>query len=149
MWTWYSDILDLAPTRPLWWDEQAVPRFCQFAPDKVSNFYAREAALLLVRCQFGPAHCFVVAVSVPQQEGTTLADEIRAGTIHYGDPPRIAECGDGDANSIAIRVLQYWRYICEPRPARWVRDRSLEIVLDPTEEQHPPRSMTWGDYDAR
>lgn len=148
MWTWYSDILDLSPTRPLWWDEQAVPRFCAFAPDKVANFYAREAALLLVRCQFGPIHYFVVAVSGPRLRGTTLADEIRAGTVHYGDPPRIAECGNGDANSIAIRVLQYWREDWTPLP-RWFRDPSLEIVLDPMAEQRPPPQITWGDYDAQ
>lgn len=148
MWTWYSDILDLSPTRPLWWDEQAVPRFCQFAPDKVANFYATEAALLLISCVFNPIHHFVVAASGPRRSGRTLADEIRDGSFRYGDPPRIAECRDGDTTAHPIRVLQYWRQDWTPLP-RWFRDPSLEIVLDPAAEQHPPPQTTWGDYDTQ
>jgi hypothetical protein len=46
-------------------------------------------------------------------------------------------------------MLQYWRYTQRPLPPMWVREPSLEIVLDPTAEQHPPRNMTWDDYDVR
>lgn len=44
----------------------------------------------------------------------TLADAIRAGTIHYGDPPRHddttgPECHAGDTmNCYDLRVLEYW-----------------------------------------
>lgn len=47
----YFDILGLTSQTPQWWDEAAVPRFCEFKPEHCANIYAKEVILLLIRCQ--------------------------------------------------------------------------------------------------
>ena len=136
MHTEYSDILERIRMEPLWWDEHAVPRYCEFSPRMMANIYAREAVLLLISCQFGPLHHFEVAVSRLHPDSADLASEIRDRKIRYGDPPRGKGCKDGDASSVPIRILQYWR----KEGGAWVRDSSLETeVLDPNNEgyRHP------------
>jgi hypothetical protein len=49
--TEYDDIRALTAEPPKWWDEFAVPRYCDFRPRSAANIYAREAALLLIECQ--------------------------------------------------------------------------------------------------
>lgn len=61
----------------------------------------------------------------------TLADQIRAGTIHYGDPPRHDhhdDCPAGDTmNCIDLRVIEYWTRKNEARD--WCRVAELEIAF--------------------
>jgi DNA-directed RNA polymerase subunit N (RpoN/RPB10) len=45
----YEDILSRISEPPRWFDEQGVPRYCEFAPDRIAN--ARECALLAIECQ--------------------------------------------------------------------------------------------------
>ena len=62
----YEDIIILGSElgkEPIWWDENAVPRYCQFHPKEVANIYASEVCLLLIECQgcqfkFKVAMCF-------------------------------------------------------------------------------------------
>jgi hypothetical protein len=49
----YDDILTRITEEPSWFDEHAVPRYCEFAPNKVANIYTNEAALVEVTCH----HC--------------------------------------------------------------------------------------------
>jgi hypothetical protein len=74
--THYGDILDSVPGEPLWWDENAVPRFCEFSLDKLANIYASEAVLLLISCQIGPHHQFQAAMSRMLPVEADLATEI-------------------------------------------------------------------------
>lgn len=37
----YSDITDRLG-EPQWWDENAVPRYCEFEPARVANIYWRD-----------------------------------------------------------------------------------------------------------
>lgn len=132
----YTDILERISTEPLWWDEYAVPRYCEFSPRMMANIYAQEAVLLLISCAFGPLHHFKVAISQPQPGSADLASEILNRIIHYGDPPRGQSCRDGDTSSVPIRVLQYWRKTGTPWP-EWVRNSSLEIdVLASDNEEY-------------
>lgn len=124
--TYYGDILDRIPGEPLWWDENAVPRYCEFSPGYLANIYASEAVLLLISCQIGAHHHFHVAMSRQLPAEVDLATEIQEKRIHYGDPPVVAYCSSPDANSVAIQVLQYWRREASV-PFRWVRDPALEI----------------------
>jgi hypothetical protein len=78
----YRDILERIPTQPLWWDEHAVPRYCEFSPEQIAYYYAREAVLLLITTQNGPFVRFRAAVSRPHERGD-LADSIRCQTIAY------------------------------------------------------------------
>lgn len=51
MFRYFSDILERVPEPPSWWDENGVPRHGPIRPELVADFYASEAALLLISCQ--------------------------------------------------------------------------------------------------
>ena len=102
MFVCYNDIMSkLGP--PLWFDENAVPRYCEFHPRYLANIHADEAALLHVGCQV--CHIpFIVAVS---GQYPALKSGIADNTIDYGDPPNV-NCPNASISSMALRVLQYW-----------------------------------------
>ena len=129
----YLDIRNRIPEPPSWWDEYAVPRYCAFAPDELANIYADEAALFEVECQ-GCRRAFMVAFSSSASERVlrhypTIAELIREGLLHYGDPPNVGCCAAGPTmNCIDVRVVEYWK---QPRPGfDWERDASLEMALE-------------------
>jgi hypothetical protein len=121
----YEDILSRIAEEPIWFDEHAVPRFCDFAPDKLANIYARETALAEVTCQVCK-RLFRVAFSKANWQSGTIADAIRSRTLHFGDPPNVCCCGNMHMNSEPRRVVEYWR-----RDDAWTRDHSLEIDIRP------------------
>lgn len=43
----YTDIIEAAGRPPIWWQADGVPRFCAFAPGRVPDIYADEAACLV------------------------------------------------------------------------------------------------------
>jgi hypothetical protein len=121
--TEYRDIRERIPEPPKWFDECAVPRYCVFTPRQAANIYAREAVLFLIECQ-ACGHQFRVCLT---SRSGTVAEEIRQGTLHYGDPPNIECCPWGPSmNCIDLRVLEYWR---RNERLDWERDPSLEIEL--------------------
>jgi hypothetical protein len=150
----YADITSKIPEKPRWWDEEAVPRYCDFTPYETSHIYADEAALVLIKCQ----NCgeeFKVAFSMSAMKGmvhygqegveravinrlsgkfyASLADLIRSRKIHYGDPPNIECCASGPTmNCDDIQVLEYWKH--EPGNFTWTRDHNLEIFLGEPEK---------------
>lgn len=122
----YADIRERIVAHPMWWDEHGVPRYCPFAPNQCANIYAREAALVEIGCQACGSE-FLVAFTASAHEGKRLAEQIRLGTLHYGDPPNAGCCPAGPTmNCDDRRVLQYWRRT----GFDWQRDPSLEIPLD-------------------
>jgi len=136
----YEDIRSRIPEQPKWFDEEGVPRYCDFSPCKVANIYADEVALAGITCQ-GCGTRFKVAFSrsrnsamVAQVMGHTwvppsLADQIRSKEIHYGDPPNTGCCPAGPTmNSEPRRVLEYWQ---REAGIDWKRDPSLEIDIEP------------------
>lgn len=132
----YEDILALHPEPPLWWDENAVPRYCEFEPSKVVNIFANEVALIQVLCR----HCakpFTVAITsermpkvlVPEYE--TIREDIIFRQLHYGHPPNVGCCPEGPTlTSIPMKVFQYWHRDVH-RENIWKRDYSLELNIKP------------------
>ena len=117
----YADILDRIPEEPLWWDENAVPRYCQFGPRENANIYADEIVLLLIQCQ-ECAKEYRVCLSQtrydlynpydPDKPYPSLTRLVQDGQIHYGDPPNDCDegcCAGATMNSVAVRVLEFWR----------------------------------------
>ena len=114
----YRDILDRIAEPPVWFDENAVPRFCEFSTSETAYIYTNEAALVLIECQ-SCATLFKVAFTElnlrdelwdnSKKKVKNISDLIADGSIHYGDPPNIRCCGVGPTmNSVPIRVLEYW-----------------------------------------
>lgn len=107
----YSDIRSLTADEPLWWDENAVPRYCEFAPRVTANIYAVSAVLLLIECQNCSREFKVCMTNGPMDEyhGISLRRDIEADEIHYGDPPNAGCCPAGPTmNSVPRRVIEYW-----------------------------------------
>jgi hypothetical protein len=99
--------------KPLWWDEEAVPRYCEFSPDEIANIYAVEAVLALIACQ-DCGTIFPVAFSTSgysryDYKEIHLYHTIEERMLHYGDPPNYGCCGAGPSmNCDDIVVLEYW-----------------------------------------
>jgi hypothetical protein len=141
MFTEYHDITERIAEPPRWWDENRVPRYCEFSPYTIANIYAREAVLLDVICSMCGQH-FMAAMShggvAGQPERAVFAEEIRGGKLDeldYGDPPNFGNCRSGPSTGCyELRVLQYWSRML---PAKgWTRDKELEIEL-PTVKDVP------------
>lgn len=143
----YRDIRDRVAAPPAWFDERAVPRYCEFSPDEAANIYADECCLAEIRCQ-DCGHKFKVAFSssvtdivrrwmvlhdkeerITQADaaGMFLAADIKARRLHYGDPPNSGCCMAGPTmNSTMCRVLEFWH-----RPNfDWERDAALEVEFN-------------------
>ena len=138
MFTEYSDILDKIPEPPRWWDEHRVPRYIEFAPHRVADIYADEAALAEIAC-FGCLTIYKLACSsldfeAHERTGLPLAAAIRRGDLQLWDPPNPGCCRDGPSTGCYnLKILQYW---CRRNDGRnWTRDPSLEVDL--------PESKTW------
>lgn len=117
----YGDIL-MRLGNPQWWDEAGVPRYCTFEPSKKNDIYHDEVCLLKVECQ-ACRSSFLVALS---GKSPSLADSIRSGDIHYGDPPNNQCCPTGPSmNSIPRKVEQFWRRV----RGSWVRYFEFEQII--------------------
>lgn len=131
----YEDIMDAVNKDPLWWDENGTPRFAPFEPRMVPDIYAREAILMLIHCQNCETEFEVSLTSGIDGYvflGTMfpLADRIKSGTVHYGDPPNTNCCPVGPSmNSVPVKVLQYWRRDYDKTFA-WERVASLELEIE-------------------
>ncbi len=124
----YSDILERVSETPKWWDESGCPRYCDFSPQNVANIYAKQVALVLIKCQFclKPFH---VSFSYDStnfiHKQSDLKTQIQDGTLHYGDPPNTDCCAGTTANCLDIRVLEFW----EREKFEWIRNEEFEQQL--------------------
>ena len=160
MHTIYADTLDRIDEPPKWFNEHAVPRYCDFAPREVAYIYALEAVLVLIRCQNCQTE-FRVAFSemntqdrlwkAEKKKVKLIADLIKDRELSYADPPNINCCDAGPSmTSVTVRVLEYWykpivrgeglephpsipghSVLRDPRALEFVRDRELEIDICP------------------
>jgi hypothetical protein len=127
----YRDITERIAETPKWWDENGVPRYVEFEPRRAANIYAVEVVLLDIACSMCLQR-FQVALSGQggahrDENGVSLADQIRSGDIDYCDPPNYGNCPDGASTGcFNLAVLQYWR---REMLRDWERNSSLEIVL--------------------
>ena len=125
----YADIRDLINKDPVWFDENAVPRYCEFGPKHVANIYADECVLLRIECQacgheFGSGE--MVSEAMGGHASLALSMRIVRKGIGYGDPPR--GCCDVGATmtSESVKVLQYWHRVNH----EWKRECSCEVSVD-------------------
>jgi len=143
----YSDIRNLTDADPNWFDENGVPRYCNFHPEHMANIYAAEAVLACIECQACKTQ-FHVAFSELNQKHKLwdenqgkrvafLSDLIVARALHYGDPPNIRCCDAGPSmNSVPVTVIEYWvkpyireetgRQIRDPSLLNWTREKDFE-----------------------
>lgn len=132
---YYGDILDLMPISPAWWDENSVPRFCDFSPQYTANIYASEVVLFEVKCQICGASFNVVLsgrkeLICDKVEYWPLAGKIITKMLHYGDPPNSDCCLSGPTmNSEPHRVLEYWRR--DNKSLQWKRMSEHEVDIKP------------------
>lgn len=125
---YYEDILSLTDKPPLWWDENAVPRYCPFEPTKIAGFYAHQAALVLIACQSCGTE-FKVVISMDSiealQTGSWLAESVP--NIWYGDPPNTRCCPSGPTmRSDTKKILEFWQHV----DSSWVRVHELELECE-------------------
>ena len=87
----YDDILSRIVDPILWWDDNGVPRYCEFHPGKC-GVYDEVVALVEVCCQ-SCRQLFRVAVTFDRYSRERLGDRYKLptngdiGSFHYGDPP--------------------------------------------------------------
>jgi hypothetical protein len=139
----YDDITSRIAMRPVWYDENRVPRYSTFSPEDCANIFASECALIEIVCQECLRTFFVCETRRGLEQ--TVAERIRENVTNIygicGEPPRHGvrdtkeitsryDCLAGDTmSSMAIRVVEYWK-----RPQlEWIRDPSLEIAFEPDE----------------
>lgn len=118
--------------QPQWWDENAVPRYCDFHP-KRCGVYIDRAVLMAIDCQ-GCKLQFRVAMTWSQT--AEFMESVRTGkpcwtsepksgwAPWYGDPPAHGCVGD-TMSSGTVEVLEVWQ-----RPgADWERDGAEELAM--------------------
>jgi len=107
---------------PFWYDQNGVPRYCEFTPDDVPNIYADQAALYVIQCA-GCGQHFTVADSCDSvilrydfierlveavREGRGLAEAISYGDAPYHEHPTGGQCAGTTMQSDTFRVLEIW-----------------------------------------
>lgn len=128
----YRDILKLTKRKPLWWDENGVPRFCRFHPRLTANIYASYTCLLLIACQ----NCNVMfQVCMSWNDEPSFKKDFDIRLVHYGDPPN-ACCGTGATmNCFDLKVLQWWeRKNHHTLLFDWARVKDNEVELPDFQE---------------
>jgi hypothetical protein len=75
----YDDIISRIGIPPVWFDDHAVPRYCEFAPEKSASIHIGEIALAEITCQ-ECGHVFHIAFSKLNVPSGTIAEAIRAKT---------------------------------------------------------------------
>jgi len=123
----YKDIRDKLG-EATWYDENAVPRYCEFSPKEFADIYAREGILFEIACQ-RCGYRFEVAMSTGPLDRYDVEALIKAQLLHYGDPPNIECCYAGPTMpSEPIRVLQFWKRNRDTHD--WERLSELEIEIE-------------------
>ena len=154
----YPDIWKLADDliagrKPEWWDEHGVPRFAPHSPDLCPNIYALEVVLLKISCQScgeefkvqmstSSMHAVKHSMIFPDLPYRDLAAQVRAGSIHYGDPPRHDyndNCGAGASmNCWDLAVLEFWVQ-GDRKQDEWGMKRVPELEIDLPDLKDPER----------
>ena len=114
----YRDILNMADEcgrgDALWFDENGVPRFCDFHPTRLADIYARTAILCRVACQ-SCGKTFMMAQSKGQLERVNGAwmeakpFPTDPDLIAFGDPPCWG-CSGATMSSDTVEIVQRWAY---------------------------------------
>ena len=118
----YKDIKDMLG-EPTWWDENGVPRYCDFSP-KECGVYINIAAYLLIECQLC---CEEFEVANAYQRDYDRKDELKYKIPYYGDPPFHGCVGDTMTSNL-LEVVEVWRR--DGRKLDWRRDNKIKKTLN-------------------
>ncbi len=136
----YEDIRSRISDPVLWWDDNGVPRYCEFHPSRC-GIYDAVVALVEVACQ-ACGKRFLVAVTLDGHALEELGDRYRRpthgdiGSFHYGDPPshRAEGClADDTMNVESVRVAEFW----EREAGEWRRLPEHEVYIGEHDLQEP------------
>lgn len=131
----YDDIRSRIAEPPIWFDSNGVPRYEPFSTDMLPNIYADEAVLYRICCQacrerFLVADQQCMTDRLLSTKLTSLAEQIRNGSLHYGDPPAHGDgCSGNTMNCEDLKVLEYWTKKSIEGWPEWQRIPELEIAL--------------------
>ena len=129
----YGDIRSRITDPIRWWDDNGVPRYCDFSPEEcgVSDVVV---ALVEVGCQ-ACMERFRVAVTFDRESlrqvgwRYALPTAGNIGSFRYGDPPihshGIDGCVGNTMSSESIRVLEFWQRVQQ----NWMRHPEYEIYI--------------------
>lgn len=126
----YADIIKATGGKnPKWWDENGVPRFGKHHPKESADIYAKEVALVEIRCQNCPKK-FLVQMTWSYMDDIRYARAAgpmskRVDSLHYGDPPRHEDPAGNTMNCYDLRVVEFWAQ----KDYEWVRVPELEKAL--------------------
>lgn len=111
----YKDIIESAGVDPKWYDENGVPRFCEFHPWRAVRPDAHEAFLIEVGCQ-DCGRLFKVAMTWLKSDAEDGVSEfsglpLSSGkAFQYGALPNVGCCQIGPTmSSDFVGVLEGWR----------------------------------------
>jgi hypothetical protein len=134
----YNDIRSRIRDAIRWWDDNGVPRYCDFSPEEC-GVYDVVVALVEVGCQ-ACTERFRVAVTFDRESQRQVGDRYalpaagNIGTFRYGDPPSHSRGADGcvgnTMSSESIRVLELW----QRDQQNWIRHPECEIYIG--EQEH-------------
>ena len=136
----YEDIRSRISDPIRWWDNNGVPRYCEFHPSRC-GIYDAVVALVEVACQ-ACGKRFLVAVTLDGHALEELGDRYRRpthgdiGSFHYGDPPshRAEGCLAGDTMNVeSVRVAEFW----EREAGEWRRLPEHEVYIGEHDLQEP------------
>ncbi|WP_342149416.1 hypothetical protein [Methylorubrum sp. SB2] len=127
----YDDILRRIEEPPRWW-ANGVPRYDDFRPEDL-DVYAREAALVHIRCQNCHTNFHVGIFTRFEFHGKngdkTIEYALRGGLgICAGDPPNICCFPGNSMSSVEVTVIQFWKSDAV-NPWIWHRETTLERVF--------------------
>lgn len=135
----YGDIRSRISDLILWWDDNGVPRYCEFRPQEC-GVYDTVVALVEVACQacqerFRVAVNFDGSTIRQRGEGYKLPTDGAIGSFHYGDPPSHSHDNEGCAGNTmlveAVRVLEFWERV----DFNWVRRPQYEVYVGEHERE--------------
>lgn len=132
----YDDIRSRISDPVLWWDDNGVPRYCEFHPSRC-GIYDAVVALIEVACQ-GCGRRLLVAVTLDGPALQELGDRYRRptrgdiGSFHCGDPPSHGAegCVAGDTMNVeSVRLVEFW----EREAGGWRRRPDHEVYIGETD----------------
>lgn len=124
--TCYDDIYSRIKDPIKWFDEMAVPRYCDFHPAKLANIHANQVVLFLLACQYCEAK-FNVAYSTNRYNEYPIADLVVNSSIkeinnsfYTPDPPNTNCCDTGlSMTTDVLDILEIWKMTDEWKKVDW------------------------------
>lgn len=131
----YDDIHSRITDPVQWWDDNGVPRYCEFRPD-ACGVYDQAVALVEVACQMCQQR---FAVAMARDDGAVRGNDYKRpsngdlGSFRYGDPPSHGTPGCvGNSMTVeSVRVLEFW----EREKFNWIRRPEHEVYIGEHERE--------------